>query len=281
MGRGSLYSFSHLQILQAIRSLNLTLEQINNFKDTKVCLKLLNSLGIKRALGKVEKRRLRKLWIKTLRKQYVCREFRIIVERIEVSDVAPSQTTPQQTTPQQSKLQQSTSQQTTPQQTTAQQSTPPPATPQQATPPHTTAQKTTKKAPIIKKKTIKSENIRSHGDCDILLFNGKIRQLDFNMKPLVLNQLLKREIRILLYKHKITCPVTFRHCDRTFDGNGRKLRGYCISKEYSKKDCPYEHDRRFVAVVTEKNLEVMVKSNVGKEIQHKFITPRYVRGLER
>lgn len=91
------------------------------------------------------------------------------------------------------------------------------------------------------------------------------------------NELLKQKIYALMYKNGITCTVTFRWTDEL--ANCTKLRGYCVAKKTSNLKGPKEHDREFVALVRKKS--VVVKATILDEIQHKHITPRYLKGQAR
>lgn len=139
---------------------------------------------------------------------------------------------------------------------------------------------TCKKKPIItsNKKSRKIHVKEKSTTCNVTLFIDEMENApDPEVGKSIFNQLLKKQIRILLGKHGVTCPVTFRYCER--NSNGHKLRGYCVSKESSNASVPYEHDRNFVAYVVKKT--VTVKSNMSEEITHKYLTARYLRGIER
>lgn len=100
---------------------------------------------------------------------------------------------------------------------------------------------------------------------------------DLNEQQRKYNELLKQKIYALMYKNGINCPVTFRWTDEL--ANCTKLRGYCVAKKTSHRKAPKEHDREFVALVSKKS--VVVKATILDEIQHKHITPRYLRGQAR
>lgn len=68
---------------------------------------------------------------------------------------------------------------------------------------------------------------------------------DAKKRRLLFNELLKEDVSALLYKHGVTCTVTFKWCDTL--KQCIKLRGYCISKKSSDADCPKEHDRKLAS----------------------------------